>query len=1422
MDKFEYRIRAEEINSLIEQGEYAEAVKIADTIDWRRVKGAVMLCKVAELYMMSRRYEDSKEILLMANDLKPNTRKVIYSLCELSIKLDETVQAVEYYKQYIQIAPRDPDRFILQYRIYESQDVSLEERIAVLEELKKKDYQEKWAYELAYLYHRIGLATKCVEECDQLILFFVEGKYVNMAMELKMLHAPLTPSQQEKYNARFMEEQEAIQLTEDMQPEPEVEEVGPSLNISVKRVEASKARTVKIPSLRLQRGQSYGYDRESDLTEAEDEEAQGRPDPGAGRTRDIRGVRKVIVPEKNTDQLAYEENIRVARIEAGENVKDDEDADMKIAPGRIRTTAGFDQEAGNEDIDQPDENEEDMQQGMELSEPSVGDIKIRTIDAGNRFDTINLEEETSRYLAGEILKLMAEEDMGAEDATKALPMNSVFHDSIDSLSPTVIGKAMEMAQEMNEKRLASLAKVGEGSGDDEEKKTPSFGTGDMVEIVDVYEDEEADKEADTEADEASEDLSEKQEEIAGTDSEEEEGTDAADADQSDAGINGNEGSEETADPVDTDIPDDTDAVTEGDTDTDTAGAQESEEISADDIGEVEELEEIEDIEESEDQEDTQAEEFEEIFDIDDEEDLQQIQALDEEDEALVTAGPDGQEDSGADAEESVQDDQESTPDEKNTETKESAEEESPIQPLVFSQSKPLPKEFIDAIQIVAMEAAKEAAAAAAAAVAKEAATQAASQAAAAAASQVAQSAEATAAALATQAANQAARDAAKLAADQTAAATSQVAAQAARDAARMAADQTADALKDKQEKEEQPEEKQPEPEKQITGQLTFKDLIAEWEDEKKANEEKHIEQFKQRVMEQTGPIFDDFDKTSASGGPQFNMLSPVIDVFNETEDLAGQVEQALYEDEVEDTLLAGGYERKSDEDITDITENESAETQESTFEETDTMEVDSVIAEKDDEADHIKTEETPSYIQDRPSSFNTAEINGLEDKLLTALENQHYDTANIQSEILHSILQEETGEDQTAALSSDIQTSVEDTDLEPEQEGSQAPETEPADKKNYAAVSISGVTSAAEAVALAKAAAGYSAPESTDINDSTQAEDISALESNVTSETVSDDQDTEDVAGAGDAAYDDNTEEAGSVAESTSEESAPAEGTASESTPAENAEAKDASSESEKAQADAEPEAEGRTLSKEEKDIFTSAAAGKQMQMKIAALLDDISMDPLEGNILIYGEKGTEPEFFARELVAAMGLYEPGIAQKMAVLKAEEIKGKDMAAYLSEYEGGSLIVENSGELSADLCNGLIKAAYERSGLLMILTDTPEGMETLKKTSPNVTKYFTKELLIDVLDNNGLVRFAQAYAKDREYSIDDMGRLALYNRIEQKQRSDHAVTVDEVREIVDEAISKAEKKSVGHFMDIVFAKRYDKEDMVVLREKDFLP
>ena len=203
MDKYEYKVRADEIRDLISQGQYGKAAELADTIDWSRVKKTAILCTISDLYKKNRRYDDAIELLQLAYERNRGGKDILYSLCELYIKTNNIINTVSTYKEFLKVASNDSRRYILQYKIYEMEDVTLEERIEVLEELKSRDYREKWAYTLAYLYHRAGLATKCVEECDELILWFDEGKYVYMAMELKMRHQPLTPSQQEKYDHRF-------------------------------------------------------------------------------------------------------------------------------------------------------------------------------------------------------------------------------------------------------------------------------------------------------------------------------------------------------------------------------------------------------------------------------------------------------------------------------------------------------------------------------------------------------------------------------------------------------------------------------------------------------------------------------------------------------------------------------------------------------------------------------------------------------------------------------------------------------------------------------------------------------------------------------------------------------------------------------------------------------------------------------------------------------------------------------------------------------------------------------------------------------------------------------------------------------------------------------------------------------------------
>ena len=202
MDKYEYRVKTEQMLEYVEQKQYKKAMEIADTIDWRRVKNASMLNTVSEIYECNGEYQKSRDVLFLAYDRAPGSRKVIYRLGLLALKLEDTQEASDCYEEFVKVAPRDPNQYILKYKILKTQGADLEEQIRALEDFKKSEYVEKWAYELALLYHEAGMTAKCLEECDDLILWFSEGKYVYQAMELKMKYKPLTPLQQEKYDSR--------------------------------------------------------------------------------------------------------------------------------------------------------------------------------------------------------------------------------------------------------------------------------------------------------------------------------------------------------------------------------------------------------------------------------------------------------------------------------------------------------------------------------------------------------------------------------------------------------------------------------------------------------------------------------------------------------------------------------------------------------------------------------------------------------------------------------------------------------------------------------------------------------------------------------------------------------------------------------------------------------------------------------------------------------------------------------------------------------------------------------------------------------------------------------------------------------------------------------------------------------------------
>lgn len=399
LDKYEYKIRSDEIKSLIAEGEFAEAVSIADTIDWRRVKSVMMLCTISDLYKINRRYQESKEILLLAYERHPSSRSIIYSLCELSIKLEEYVQAIEYYKEFAQIAPKDTGRYILQYRLYEAQDVSLEERIAVLEEFKRRDPREKWEYELAYLYHRIGLTTKCIEICDEMFFMFGEGKYVIKALELKALHEPLSADQQAKYDA-WIRERNGVDLPED-EPDEEDEDIdGLSRDTRV-------AGKIRHP----------------------EEEAGG--DVSAAPTMELPEVKTVDVGQYNTI------NLQMALAESMKEILEDNGA--QAVP----------EEEMSVPIQVTDSDDEQSAEDIETEDTDIRDVDVEDIDI-EETETEDVEAEETEVESTSIEEAETAEDTEDEETAEGTESTEAEDEDSeqDSIAKTLIAPLLEETVEM--------------------------------------------------------------------------------------------------------------------------------------------------------------------------------------------------------------------------------------------------------------------------------------------------------------------------------------------------------------------------------------------------------------------------------------------------------------------------------------------------------------------------------------------------------------------------------------------------------------------------------------------------------------------------------------------------------------------------------------------------------------------------------------------------------------------------------------------------------------------------------------------------------------------------------------------------------------------------------------------------------------
>ena len=331
MDKYEYRVRTEQMLEYMEQKSYKKAMEIADSIDWRKAKNAAMLCTASEIYEYNGEYEKSREILFIAYDRAPGSRKIVYRLGTLALKLNDVREATDCYEEFIAMAPKDPNQYILRYKILKSQNAPLSQQIEALEEFKKAEYVEKWAYELAKLYHEAGMVAECLEECDDLILWFSEGKYVYQAMELKMKYKPLTPLQQEKYNHRN-DEKKPVKKVEPVaeKEEEKVENVEePTVEMKVDEVNAaiSLENTTKVEAVSAEEAEKI---EETPVAEEESVEEEAETIEEAPAEEEAETIEEAKAEEETIEEVPAEEEAEASEEPQVLDETEDEDVSKEI------------------------------------------------------------------------------------------------------------------------------------------------------------------------------------------------------------------------------------------------------------------------------------------------------------------------------------------------------------------------------------------------------------------------------------------------------------------------------------------------------------------------------------------------------------------------------------------------------------------------------------------------------------------------------------------------------------------------------------------------------------------------------------------------------------------------------------------------------------------------------------------------------------------------------------------------------------------------------------------------------------------------------------------------------------------------------------------------------------------------------------
>lgn len=464
MDKYEYRVKTEQMLEYMEQKAYGKAMEIADTIDWRKVKNASMLCSVSEIYEQNEKYEKSRDVLFIAYDRTPGSRKIIYRLGILALKLGEPSEAMDCYEEFVSVAPKDPNQYILRYKILKAQNAPITQQIEVLEEFKKAEYIEKWAYELAKLYDEAGMITECLEECDDLILWFSEGKYVYQAMELKMKYKPLTPLQQEKYDQKpggpMTPSQKFVQKLRENQldtstatiPTGEVKEAIKEPQLQKQVTGQMKIEEILASWEEKQKEVMEVIEQKRQEAEADKEIVELKSEPEAATPEDVRRLMEELEGKKEDEALE----------EASASEPMEEEAEPEVIEEPIEEQT-FAEEDFEECFD--DEIDEELEEFEELDIPEWDEQEMEAMTE----DPVEVIEESEEEVIEEPESIF--EEMSEEDAAQVLSEESEVDEE------TELYEEEEIPRDLSE---------GQEEMDPEDDDEDSFDPNDFEEVEDGY------------------------------------------------------------------------------------------------------------------------------------------------------------------------------------------------------------------------------------------------------------------------------------------------------------------------------------------------------------------------------------------------------------------------------------------------------------------------------------------------------------------------------------------------------------------------------------------------------------------------------------------------------------------------------------------------------------------------------------------------------------------------------------------------------------------------------------------------------------------------------------------------------------------------------------------------------------------------